>query len=992
MFQRIIGLLLLLMAACSAQSTGSVATSCEACHSLARCHASLHDNSVETVGVSCRCEDGAVGDGFTCYNKTTCNDDCCGQGFRWSPLQGCVDIDECSLPNPSCGPGQLCENTRGSFSCLVMPNVQRQNETTSRSVMFACGGTQCPFGQSCLQVNSTSQCIDPCQHYTPLQDAWRATDFRVDPESVACDSRTDWQGWYRLFIGNSSVRMPERCIESHMCGTDAPLWLRSPHPLESEGIVRAEVCGSWEGGCCQFHSNFIHVKACPRNYYVYKFVSPNLCRLAYCADVNTMVCNTCAEGETCVSDDKINWRCVQPDVNTTVCNTCAEGETSLSDDKINWRSGQPALKPQLRLVNGNTPCSGRVEILHNNQWGTVCDDGWDINDAKVVCRQMRCGPVQSATSSASFGPGTGQIWMDDVACTGSESFLSECQHRGFGTHNCGHGEDAGVVCSAPTVRLVNGNTPCSGRVEILHNNQWGTVCDDGWDINDAKVVCQQLRCGPVQSATSSASFGPGTGQIWMDDVACTGSESLLSECRHPGFGTHNCQHGEDAGVICSAPTVRLVNGNTPCSGRVEILHNNQWGTVCDDGWDINDAKVVCQQLRCGPVQSATSSASFGPGTGQIWMDDVACTGSESLLSECRHPGFGTHNCQHGEDAGVICSAPKSQLRLVNGNTPCSGRVEILHNNQWGTVCDDGWDVNDAKVVCRQLRCGPVQSATSSASFGPGTGQIWMDDVACTGSESFLSECQHRGFGTHNCQHGEDAGVICSAATVRLVNGNTPCSGRVEILHNNQWGTVCDDDWDIDDARVVCRQLRCGPVQYATSSASFGQGTGQIWMDDVACTGSESLLSECRHPGFGTHNCGHGEDAGVICSDDLSGFPEPELVCGQDHLRLTVQKRLLEEPAGRPAGGDVVPGAAKEGYLWKHGRDTLPSLHQVPHRLLLVDLLVAARVDQVSGGGVQPSFLQQPLLDCQTQLDADDAEPQLEEKEGQDEYSQLQMPV
>ncbi|XP_035861279.1 deleted in malignant brain tumors 1 protein isoform X7 [Sander lucioperca] len=971
MFQRIIGLLLLLMAACSAQSTGSVATSCEACHSLARCHASLHDNSVETVGVSCRCEDGMVGDGFTCYNKTTCNDDCCGQGFRWSPLQGCVDIDECSLPNPSCGPGQLCENTQGSFSCLVTPNLQRQNETTSRSVTFACGGTQCPFGQSCLQVNGTSQCIDPCQHYTPLQDAWRATDFRVDPESVACDSRTDWQGWYRLFIGNSSVRMPERCIESHMCGTDAPLWLQSPHPLESEGIVRAEVCGSWEEGCCQFHSNLIHVKACPRNYYVYKFVSPNLCRLAYCADVNTMVCNTCAEGETCLSDDKINWRC-----------------------------GQPA--PQVRLVNGNTPCSGRVEIFHNNQWGTVCDDGWDINDAEVVCRQMRCGPVQSATSSASFGQGTGPIWMDDVACTGSESSLSECGHPGFGTHNCGHGEDAGVVCSAPTVRLVNGNTPCSGRVEILHNNQWGTVCDDGWDINDAEVVCQQLKCGPVQSATGSASFGQGTGQIWMDDVACTGSESLLSECRHPGFGTHNCGHGEDAGVVCSAPKsqVRLVNGNTPCSGRVEILHNNQWGTVCDDGWDINDAEVVCQQLKCGPVQSATGSASFGQGTGPIWMDDVSCTGSESLLSECRHPGFGTHNCQHGEDAGVVCSAPRSQVRLVNGNTPCSGRVEILHNNQWGTVCDDGWDINDAEVVCRQMKCGPVQSATSSASFGQGTGQIWMDDVSCTGSESFLSECGHRGFGTHNCNHGEDAGVVCAAPTVRLVNGNTPCSGRVEILHNNQWGTVCDDDWDIDDARVVCRQLRCGPVQYATSSASFGQGTGPIWMDNVACTGSESSLSECRHPGFGTHDCGHGEDAGVICSapkprlrlvngntpcsgrveilhnnqwgtvcddnwdindakvvcrqlrcgpvqsatssayfgqgtgpiwmdqvsctgsesllsecghrgfgthscnhgedagvvcsDELGGFPEPELVCGQDHLRLTVQKRQLEE--------------------------------------------------------------------------------------------------
>uniref|UniRef100_UPI0037E8555A uncharacterized protein isoform X2 n=1 Tax=Semicossyphus pulcher TaxID=241346 RepID=UPI0037E8555A len=460
-------------------------------------------------------------------------------------LAYCAEVNETApivsktTPPPSTPPTatnqvNIAAPTTANNSSVAEGQV-RLNGDSSRSVQFSCGQSVCPSGMDCIRLNGNLRCADPCQNYAVLNDDWRSTN-NTSTQNLHCDRNVNWQGWYRLFLWGKSAHIPERCVAENRCGTHAPLWITEPHPTRSDQIENRTVCNAWSGSCCRCTSDDIHVKHCYGNYYVYKLVQPSVCHLAYCTEVNEtapIVSTTTPPSTPPTATNQVNITATTTANNSSV----AEG--------------------QVRLNGGNNSCSGRLEIFHRGQWGTVCDDSWGLLDAQVVCRQLDCGPARSAQHSAAFGQGRGPIWMDDVSCRGSESELTECRHRGFGIHNCGHHEDASVVCQAASpVRLVNSNSRCSGRVEVYHNGQWGTVCDDSWDLMDADAVCRQLDCGPARSAQHSAAFGQGSGPIWMDDVSCRGSESELTECRHRGFGSHDCSHREDASVVCEvSPTL-----------------------------------------------------------------------------------------------------------------------------------------------------------------------------------------------------------------------------------------------------------------------------------------------------------------------------------------------------------------------------------------------------------------------------------------------------
>lgn len=535
---------------------------------------------------------------------------------------------------------------------------------------------------------------------------------------------------------------------------------------------------------------------------------------------------------------------------------------------------------KVRLADGDTPQSGRVEILFKGHWSSVCDNYFGNQEARVICNMLGYQDTGIAQffSGSHFGIGSGDMHVYRLSCKGTETDIKNCSPI-WSQNQCDHRREAGVNCASTSIRLKNGPNNSSGRVEIFHGGHWGTICGEHFYHSDVMVICRMLGMYSLNSFGYSQGFyGEGSGNIIIRQLNCDGTETDIAQCQSVGWsvGTayNSCGHLNDAGVNCAGKTIiRLVDGISAQSGRVEIYHNGHWGTISSEYFDYHDLEVICRMLGYNYTSESffMTGSFYGDGIGEVVASHLGCNGDESDIGQCQGrwwPRLSSNS--HNNDVGVSCDGIMP-IRLVGESSNSSGRVEVFHDGYYGTICSRSFDRMDLNVVCRMLG---FENIPRSAYWYPnpryyqGLGEIVISDLDCNGIENSIGQCNARWPASSNCDHSMDVSVNCNGAPekVRLVNGPTKFSGRVEIFHSGQWATICDDDFDRADAVVICRMLNFPHPERAVaySLAHYGQGnsTTPIVLSNLKCNGLETNLGQCNPSWAPT--CDHSEDIGINC--------------------------------------------------------------------------------------------------------------------------------
>ena len=205
-------------------------------------------------------------------------------------------------------------------------------------------------------------------------------------------------------------------------------------------------------------------------------------------------------------------------------------------------------------------------------------------------------------------------------------------HREWCIHLAGR-----FFCLALAIFLYTDVVPTSGFIADIYEDHAISFENETLKINHTVNIHQNATL-TIQPGVNIMFSGNGSFTVHGNLVA-NGSETLPIDLSSE-IG-QNFSSSEINGISLGLLSLRLVDGNGFSTGRLEVFHEEIWGTVCDDGWSQINNIVACRELG---FSTGTFTREFPGGRGQIWLDDVDCTESDLSLKFCRHLGFGIHNC------------------------------------------------------------------------------------------------------------------------------------------------------------------------------------------------------------------------------------------------------------------------------------------------------------------------------------------------------------
>jgi hypothetical protein len=369
------------------------------------------------------------------------------------------------------------------------------------------------------------------------------------------------------------------------------------------------------------------------------------------------------------------------------------GSAAVTKDSITTLLASATTKPSSACASN--PCAnGGTCVDGGANYTCICPPGLTgrtcSSDGTDYCSQQ---PVPPCKNGGTCNNGIGSYYCDCVpGFTGAdcqtnidECLSQPCQNNGTCvdgangyTCNCQPGVVGSNCQTGSPIRLINTKNPAEtyiGRVEIYHDNEWGSVSSYLVVDNTAAVLCKGLHQGYTDGLPLSSvggGYGPGSGQIWLAGLVCVGSEDVIENCPHSTWGYAGpFSHDDDLAVWCSTTKIvinyRITPSNGPfpppmqSTGLLEVQFNNVWGSVCFSSFTPNSATVACTSLGypAGGSQTEAKTSGFPTSAGPSWLGTFGCSNTEASIDKCPHGLWARSGCDGSTDSVALTCTPVS---------------------------------------------------------------------------------------------------------------------------------------------------------------------------------------------------------------------------------------------------------------------------------------------------------------------------------------------